>query len=59
MESLGAKFVELALETGASEDRGGYAKALAEARRTAANGQPVLINVHIGRTRFRDGSISM
>lgn len=35
------------------------APALAEARRTAANGQPVLINVHIGRTRFRDGSISM
>jgi len=33
--------------------------ALAEARRTAADGQPVLINVHIGRTAFRNGSISM
>ena len=33
--------------------------ALEEARRTAAGGQPVLINVHIGRTRFRDGAISM
>lgn len=33
--------------------------ALEEARQTAAGGQPVLINVHIGRTGFRDGSISM
>jgi len=33
--------------------------ALEEARRTAAGGRPVLINVHIGRTGFRDGSISM
>lgn len=33
--------------------------ALEEARRTAAGGRPVLINVPIGRTRFRDGSISM
>jgi hypothetical protein len=35
------------------------APALATARETAAAGQPVLINVHIGRTAFRDGSISM
>jgi len=35
------------------------APVLEEARRTATGGQPVLINVHIGRTRFRDGSISM
>jgi acetolactate synthase-1/2/3 large subunit len=33
--------------------------ALKTARRTAAAGRPVLINVHIGRTGFRDGSISM
>jgi acetolactate synthase-1/2/3 large subunit len=33
--------------------------ALEEARRTAAAGRPVLINVLIGRTDFRDGSISM
>jgi NAD(P) transhydrogenase subunit alpha len=30
VESLGAKFVVLALETGASEDKGGYAKAMGE-----------------------------
>ena len=33
--------------------------ALETARRTAAAGRPVLINVHIGRTGFREGSISM
>ena len=33
--------------------------ALEEARRTAADGRPVLINVLIGRTDFREGSISM
>ena len=31
IESLGAKFVDLGLETAAAEDRGGYAKALDEA----------------------------
>jgi len=30
VESLGGKFVELQLETGASEDKGGYAKAMGE-----------------------------
>lgn len=30
VESVGAKFVELALETGAAEDKGGYAKAQGE-----------------------------
>lgn len=30
VESLGAKFVELALETGEAQDKGGYAKALGE-----------------------------
>jgi len=52
VEGLGAKGICIRLP----EE---IAPALAEARRTAANGQPVLINVHIGRTRFRDGSISM
>ncbi len=33
--------------------------ALEEARRTAAGGRPVLINVLIGRTDFREGAISM
>ena len=33
--------------------------ALEDARRTAANGRPVLINVLIGRTDFREGAISM
>jgi len=33
--------------------------ALEEARRTAADGRPVLINVLMGRTDFREGSISM
>jgi acetolactate synthase-1/2/3 large subunit len=32
---------------------------LAEAKRIAAGGKPVLINAHIGRTEFRKGSISM
>jgi acetolactate synthase-1/2/3 large subunit len=32
---------------------------LAEAKRLAAAGRPVLINAHIGRTDFRKGSISM
>ncbi|MHC4094153.1 MAG: NAD(P)(+) transhydrogenase (Re/Si-specific) subunit alpha, partial [Planctomycetota bacterium] len=31
VESLGAKFVEMDLETGQAEDRGGYAKELGEA----------------------------
>ena len=32
---------------------------IAEAKRLAAEGHPVLINAHIGRTDFRKGSISM
>lgn len=32
---------------------------LAEAKRLAAAGHPVLINAHIGKTEFRKGSISM
>ncbi len=34
-------------------------EALAEARRLAGTGRPVVINAHIGRTDFRKGSISM
>ena len=34
-------------------------EALAQAKRWAAEGKPVLINVHIGKTEFRKGSISM
>jgi acetolactate synthase-1/2/3 large subunit len=32
---------------------------LAEAKRLAASGQPVLVNAHLGRGEFRKGSISM
>ena len=32
---------------------------LARARQEAAAGRPVLVNAHIGTTRFRDGSISV
>lgn len=52
VEGLGAKGISITR----SEE---IVPALEEARRTAAEGRPVLINVHIGRTRFRDGSISM
>lgn len=33
--------------------------AFAQAKRWAAEGKPVLVNVHIGKTEFRKGSISM
>ncbi len=52
VEGLGAKGISIAQP----EE---IVPALEEARRTAAGGRPVLINVHIGRTGFRDGSISM
>jgi len=32
---------------------------LAEARRIAASGKPVLVNVWLDKTEFREGSISM
>jgi acetolactate synthase-1/2/3 large subunit len=51
-EGLGAKGISIARP----EE---IVPALEDARRTAAGGRPVLINVHIGRTGFRDGSISM
>jgi acetolactate synthase-1/2/3 large subunit len=34
-------------------------EALAEAKRLAAGGHPVLVNAHLGRSEFRKGSISM
>ncbi|MBC2734862.1 MAG: thiamine pyrophosphate-binding protein [Desulfobacteraceae bacterium] len=52
VEGLGAKGIRIARP----EE---IVPALEDARRTAAGGRPVLINVHIGRTGFRDGSISM
>jgi len=52
VEGLGAKGISIARP----EE---IVPALEDARRTAAGGRPVLINVHIGRTGFRDGSISM
>ena len=52
VEGLGAKGIRIAQP----EE---IVPALEDARRTAAGGRPVLINVHIGRTGFRDGSISM
>jgi thiamine pyrophosphate-dependent acetolactate synthase large subunit-like protein len=33
--------------------------ALAEARRIAATGKPVLVNVWLDKTEFREGSLSM
>jgi len=41
------------------ERRAELPAALAEAKRLAAAGQPVLVNVHLGRTEFRKGSISI
>ncbi len=38
---------------------GDIAPALAAARQTARSGTPALVNVHLGRTDFRKGSISM
>jgi acetolactate synthase-like protein len=52
VEGLGAKGIRVARP----EE---IVPSLEDARRTAAGGRPVLINVHIGRTGFRDGSISM
>lgn len=51
-QGLGAKGIHIARP----EE---IAPALESARQAAASGQPVLINVHIGRTGFRNGSISM
>jgi acetolactate synthase-1/2/3 large subunit len=41
------------------DDPAHVADKLAEAKRLAADGRPVLVNVHIGATDFRKGSISM
>jgi acetolactate synthase-1/2/3 large subunit len=51
-KGFGAQGVEI--RTGAEVEAG-----LAEARRIAAAGTPVLVNVWLDRTEFREGSISM
>ena len=51
-EGYGGKGIRLASPEGASA-------VLAEARREAAAGKPVLINAIIGKTDFRKGSISV
>ena len=51
-EGLGAR----GLDVQRPED---LAPQLAEARRIARSGQPVLVNVRLGRTEFRKGSLSM
>jgi hypothetical protein len=38
---------------------GELAPALAQAREIAAGGKPVLVNVWLDRTEFREGSLSM
>jgi acetolactate synthase-1/2/3 large subunit len=51
-KAFGAQGVEI--RTASGVDAG-----LAEARRLAASGKPVLVNVWLDRTEFREGSISM
>jgi thiamine pyrophosphate-dependent acetolactate synthase large subunit-like protein len=52
VKGFGAAGVEI--RTGTEVEPG-----LAEARRIAASGTPVLVNVWLDRTEFREGSISM
>jgi acetolactate synthase-1/2/3 large subunit len=52
VRGFGAAGVEI--RTAAEVDAG-----LAEARRIAATGKPVLVNVWLDKTEFREGSISM
>jgi acetolactate synthase-1/2/3 large subunit len=51
-EGLGARGLALA-------EASGVASALGEAVATARSGRPVYVNARIGRTGFRNGSISM
>ena len=51
-EGFGAKGLRL-------DDPARVDEVLAEAKRLAAQGHPVLVNAHIGKTDFRKGSISM
>jgi len=51
-KGFGAEGVEIRTDAGVEAG-------LAEARRLAASGKPVLVNVWLDRTEFREGSISM
>eukprot|EP00002_Diphylleia_rotans_P008963 TRINITY_DN1896_c0_g1_i1.p1 TRINITY_DN1896_c0_g1~~TRINITY_DN1896_c0_g1_i1.p1 ORF type:complete len:696 (+),score=175.72 TRINITY_DN1896_c0_g1_i1:70-2157(+) len=53
-EGIGAKGISIA-----TPDKDSIANALTHAAQLAANGQPVVINALIGRTDFRDGSLSV
>ena len=52
-QGLGAEGIEL--KSADDDIRGG----LQEAQRLVDSGKPVLMNVHIGKTDFREGSISV
>ena len=41
------------------DDEAALPGVLRQAREAAAEGRPVLVNVHVGRTGFRDGSLSV
>jgi len=53
-EGLGAKGVVLD-----AQDRDQIREALEDAKKTTRAGQPVLVNALIGKSKFRDGSISV
>jgi len=53
-EGLGAKGILLD-----AQDRDRIRDALDDAKKTIRSGQPVLINALIGKSKFRDGSISV
>ncbi len=53
-EGLGAKGIVLD-----AKDKDKIKEALEEAKKTIRGGQPVLINALIGKSKFRDGSISV
>lgn len=53
-EGLGAKGIVLD-----AQDRDKIKEALEFAKQTIRGGQPVLINALIGKSKFRDGSISV
>jgi acetolactate synthase-like protein len=53
-EGLGAKGIVLD-----AKDKDRIKEALEEAKKTIRGGQPVLINALIGKSKFREGSISV
>ena len=54
IEGLGAKGFVLG-----AEDRNKIKETLEEAKKATRDGQPVLVNALIGKTKFRDGSVSV